>query len=685
MIFEYSLWWIFPILVLSAAVAWLKFKKISKLPDIPFGLALFISSLRFAVLFVLLFLLLKPTLSFVRNRMEKPLLIIAQDNSASLLNNKDSLYYRNEYEESLKNKIAQLEDKFTVEWLTFGSDTKKSGSVDFSENHTDISGIFDYIADNYYKRPEALLLLSDGLYNTGVNPRYKMIPYPVYSVALGDTVETPDVYVRNLESDKFNFIKTIFPIKTEIVAVKQKGKSIRCILRENGNTIKEEVVLIDADNFVKEIVFEAEAKQKGVVKYTVSLESEFAERSKANNQASTFVNILDNSGEIAVYYTAPHPDIAALLNAINVSGIYSCSAHRFTDPLTEIKSNLILLHNPEPEDPNYQKIVELAAKRKVSLWYILTTRKSIQDFARFGKAYTADFSTEVNEYATISFNREFPFFEFTEQEINGFTAYPPVVVPFGEIKSIAGRPLFTQKIKNTLTGNGLLSFYDNNDFKTCYFWGEGLWKWRLFSYKESGNHELFNLLINKIVSYLATQKGNDRFINDIQALYDETDKTVVNVELYNDSYELVNTPDVKLWLKYEDKDFNYILNRNRDKYRIDLGNLPAGEYRYTLSTNLKGEDFEKQGLFFVRTQNPELNDVVANRELLGNISNHSGGQMVSMDNLDQLIQSMDQDSHFKPNYKSEVKQIDLSEIKWLGIILLFLICIEWFFLKYFVG
>lgn len=686
MVFEYSYWWIAPILFLSVGVAWFKFKKISTLPDIPRWLSILISTLRFAVVFILLFLLLKPALSFVRNVMERPLLIIAQDNSASLLNGKDSSYYKNEYGESLKKELSSLSDKYNVEWLTFSQNVQKNEQIDFIGNRTDIAGVFDYIDKNHlYQVPQAVVLLSDGIYNTGVNPRYKMLSYPVHTVGLGDTTEYPDVFIKSIEADKFNFIKTIFPVKVNLAAIKQKGKTVKCILKENGNTIGERSITIDHDNFATEIVFEAEAKQKGIVKYSVQLETGFAERSSENNNAMTFVNVIDNSGNIAIYYAAPHPDIAAINSVIEASGIYTSSTHSFNEPLKDQNITLFILHNPLPNNPNYRRIMELSEKKKIPVWYVLTTREAISAFARFGKAYSVNFGNNLNEYATIAYNGDFPFFEFTGQEIKAMSDYPPLIVPLGEIKSNAGRSLFTQKIKGTVTSNGIVNFYDNNDVRSCYFWGDGLWKWRLYSYRENGNHELFNLLINKIVGYLAAKKGNERFITNTRPLYDETEEVVIDAELYNDSYELVNTPDVKLVLKTNNQDFNYLLNRYGDKYRISLGNLQVGEYSYSFTTNLKGESFEKKGVFYVRSQNPEINDVVANKQLLKDIAINSGGKFIELSQLHSLVTSLNNDTSSRITYRSVAKHVELTEIGGLGILLLLLLCIEWFLLKYFVS
>ncbi len=685
MLFEYSYWWVIPMLLVSGGVAYFKFKKISKLPDISRGINLLISSLRFLSVFLLLFLLLKPTLTFLRQLKEKPFIIVAQDNSASLLNNKDSSYYRNEYEEFLTGLLAGLDNKFDMEWLTFDQTVRKNKDIDFGGHYTNISRLFSYIDEQYIHRsPKAVILLSDGVYNTGLNPRYKLNNYPVYTVILGDTTEIPDVYIKEITCDKFNFVHTIFPLKAEVAAIGQEGRKIKCVLKENGKVLETREVYVDRNNFLTEETFGVEAERKGLIRYTLELETGFEERSGENNKAEVYVHILDNRGNVAIYYTAPHPDIAAITDVLQGSGIYTSTSHSFQDPLTDLNANLIILHNPEPGNSNYQQIVKMAKERRIAVWNILTTRESIQALARYGTNYQVSFTNKENEYATPAFNRNFPYFEFTEEEINGFAAYPPLVVPFGEIKTGAGRELFTQKIKTTVTANGMFSFYDDNNWKVACLWGEGLWKWKLFSFKENGNHELFNTLIYKTVNYLANQRGNERFLHDIKPLYDETEEMVINVELYNESYELVNTPDVSLSLKYNGKDYNYILNRNGEKYRIRLGNLMAGEYVYDLSVTWKGEHFAKQGSFYVRTQNPELNDQIANYQLMKEIAEYSGGECVELADMEQLLELLNTQERFTTVSRNELSYADLGELKWLGILLLIMLCIEWFLLKYFV-
>lgn len=686
MVFEYSYGWILPAFIVAITLAYFKFRKLSKLPDIRRGVVILICSIRFLVLFTLLLLLLSPAIALVKKWREKPLVIVAQDNSSSLVKNKDSLYYRTEYKASLAQMIQQLEQKYDVVRLTFGQKTEKNGDLNFSDNRTDIAGVVDYINRHFVgKQPDAMVLLSDGIYNSGLNPLYKNLNMPVFTVALGDTTRYADVVLQNVVVDKFHFIRTVFPIKAEIKAFRQAGKKLKCILKENGNIISEKIISVDKADFLSDIIFEVEAGKTGVIKYTVSIEPVDNEYTVENNQADTWVNVIDNTGAITIYTDTPHPDIAAIVNAIQATDLYRCSVRRLAEWTDTLKTQLMIFHNPDPGNAAYQRIVKAAEKRKLSRWYILTNRESMLNFSRYHSHYTADFETGLNEYTTVDINRNFSLFELSEEATEAYRNYPPLIVPFGTISTGAGRVLFRQKIKGNSLDNGILGFYETNGNRTGYFWGEGLWRWRLYSYRESGSHEVFNALIHKIIGYLAIRNGAERLVHDLNMLYNENEEIVVNAELYNKSFELVNTPEMTLNLKHEGKEFDYQLPRYGDKYRMNMGNLPPGEYSYRLSVVQEDESLTKTGIFYVRSYNPESNNLVADHTLLKEIAEHTNAQMIPVQELDRLIGCIRQNTNLKSVYKEEIRYVDLKEVEVIGLILLLLLCIEWFLLKWFAG
>ena len=63
----------------------------------------------------------------------------------------------------------------------------------------------------------------------------------------------------------------------------------------------------------------------------------------------------------------------------------------------------------------------------------------------------------------------------------------------------------------------------------------------------------------------------------------------------------------------------------------------------------------------------------------------TGGQMVEKQDMAQLLDILNENGQFNPVYKSEVKYMGLSEWNILGLILILLLCTEWFLLKYFIS
>lgn len=685
-IFELSYWWLLPFLFLSAIVAWFKYKKLSQLPDIPFIIRIVVPLFRFLTIFLLCFLLLNPVRVVVHKIKEKPLLVIAQDNSSSIIKNKDSLYYLTDYKENLDKAILELQEKFDIENWVFGSSVRLNDSINFSDSHTDISEVMEYATERFMtRRPAGMVLLTDGLCNSGVNPRYKLPDFPIWTVGLGDTISYPDVYIRSVETDKFNFINTVFPLKLEFGALKQKGGEVKCILLENGKRIAEKTLIADHEHFLSEVLFDIEATHKGIIKYTLLLESNKPERTLENNRIDTWVQIIDNATNIAIIAEAPHPDVSAIVNALNMSSIYHPHSYYFYENLDTLKADVFILHNPSPASGEYGRLIEKIRQDNSSIWYILTDRDRIKDFAQANGNYSVDFSmsTDKYEYAFPKVNDRFPYFEFTDEEIKEYESYPPLEVPLGKIDVKAGYSLINQQINNTPTNNGMFVFYQQAGQRIAYLWGEGLWKWRMFSYNESGNHESFNTLVHKIVNYLSLDKGGERLVHDFRPVYGEEEEILLNVELYNDSYELFNTPDMNLKLKQGEHSYNYLLNRTDKKYRIQLGNLTPGEYNYQLMTELNGEKLEKEGIFYVRSYSPEQNNVVADHLLLRDIAKNTNGAFFSSRDIEVLVRQLNNNEQFKSVYKLNTETEDLNKMKLLGLIILVLLCVEWFLLRYY--
>src|SRR3972149_7033140 len=105
---EYPLWYLIFCLALGGLYAFILYNRDKHLIELSLSLKRTMAFFRFTVIGLLAFLLLNPLLKLIFRQVEKPIVVIAQDNSESLIIGKDSSYYKNEYKETLNNLISDL-------------------------------------------------------------------------------------------------------------------------------------------------------------------------------------------------------------------------------------------------------------------------------------------------------------------------------------------------------------------------------------------------------------------------------------------------------------------------------------------------------------------------------------------------------------------------------------------------
>ena len=132
---------------------------------------------------------------------EPPTELLAHDNSPSLVLAKDSVFYRTDYRTQLDAVRERLHRDFQVDEYLFGQEVRDFDLLDFSDQLTDLSSFLQTAERKYYKRNVgAVVLFTDGLYNRGFEPSLlaERFPFPIYTVALGDTLSYPDLFVKEV-------------------------------------------------------------------------------------------------------------------------------------------------------------------------------------------------------------------------------------------------------------------------------------------------------------------------------------------------------------------------------------------------------------------------------------------------------------------------------------------------------
>jgi len=291
-------------------------------------------------------------------------------------------------------------------------------------------------------------------------------------------------------------------------------------------------------------------------------------------------------------------------------------------------------------------------------------------------------SASFNEVSGI-LNPEFSLFSVGPEIEHMISGFPPLHVPFGQYKpGTASQVLMYQKIGNVATKIPLILFNQGVDRKTATIAGEGIWRWRMANYVKAGNQQAFDELFSKIIQYMAVKEDKSQFRVMLKNSFSENEAVEIDAELYNDSYQLVNDPEVNIVITDANKkSFPYAFTRTSNAYYLNAGTLPPGEYSYKATTSFGGKAFQKTGMFSVMALNVETMNTVANHSLLNNMASRHKGKMVYPNQLDQLEELLTARDDLKTIVYSQQRYTDLVSFLPVLLLLLTLLSAEWFIRK----
>lgn len=633
---------------------------------------------RFSSITLMTLLLLDIFIKNSTTEVEKPIIIIAQDNSSSIIANKDSSEIKNKYLPDLIKFTKAFKEKYTVKLYQFDSESKPTETFDFKGKETDISKVFADIENNYANsNVGAIVLATDGIYNKGKNPLHSKskLNAPIYTIAFGDTIEQKDAWIQAINQNQIAYLGNSFPIEIIVNASGLKNKSVNLSISQNGLVIKNEKISIQSENFSKPFNFSIEATKTGLQKYTVTLSDLTEDKNKTNNVQSFFVDVIDNRDKILIVANAPHPDIAAIHESISATQTYEVDIVLINELTTSIKPySLIILHQVNAIPP---KVLEELKTNKKSIFYIgLNPPPTLFNFSM------PLASNKLNDAEAI-LNKDFSLFELSREFKNGVNEWPAIKCNFGSFNLTNGSyALMNQRIGVVNTETPLFIFNETNGVKTAGFFGDGLWRWKLRDYLDHESHQLFNELIHKTLQYLSTKADKSFFRVYSKKIIYENESIDFTAELYNQSYELISEPDVTLVLTNEKNNrFNFTFSKKQNNYQLTAGQFPSGEYSYEANAKVGDKVYKKTGNIIIKEIISEKINTLANHALLYQLSKESGGKLVYKNDLDQLQQSILKNESIKSISYLQKQITDLINLKWLFALILALLATEWYIRK----
>ncbi len=634
------------------------------------GLTILLFALRTVVVATVVMLFINPYIKQRTYKIEQPIIVLAQDNSESIILTKDSVFYKTKYPKLIDSLTEVFGKNYDVEIILFGSDVTDLGrhferNDVFKEQYSNITEALTTISRQFYKRNVgAVLLLSDGIVNQGINPELNIenYPFPIYTVTLGDTVAYPSMTIKEVRYNKTVQANMLFPLRVTANATNFKGSDMNVVVKMDGAEVENMVVPVTSNRFSKTFDFNIDSGDEGTKQIDIIC-TDAARHVPTSRRI--FINVTDKKYRVLCIAGAPHPDIAAIKSALDDHFEFDV---RYDDNVDDwSRYDLVILHN-------YSMRSSIPSLSIIGSDFDAFNES--QDIVKIKRG-----AANTNLDVKGRFNNAFGLFTINSGIKNEISSYPPLALPHCEIAFNAHHDdVLLMNIMDLETPNPLLAFAnDNEGNKHAFMFGTGCWRWKLYEYFHHKNNEGFNEIFSKTVKYLLTEKDKELTINHKES-YLSTENISISAELRNPSRELINEPDLHISINNA---YEYVFSKGDSNYNLNIGMLPEGIYNYRAHTSFGGAEYNASGTFTVESLGVEAQDLTADIERMRSLASQTGGHHYYITDIQKIIQDLNNDERITSVSREETRYDDLINIKWLLFSILGLITIEWVLRKMF--
>lgn len=635
--------------------------------------------LRFISIFSILLLLINPKFEQLKTYVEKPNLIVAVDNSSSVthLNQKEKA---KKVLRTISNNEL-LNEKFNVDIYTFGEAFRSydSVSVSFSEKQTNIDEAFSKLTQIYKKTTSPTIVITDGNQTYGNDYEFIASSYkqPIYPVILGDTATYTDLKIQQLNVNRYAYLKNSFPVETILVYNGNNNVNSRFVVTRGNSIVYSQSINLTKSKNSKTINFTLPASNVGVGTYKATIVPIKSEKNKINNTKNFAIEVINQKTEIAIVSDFYHPDLGTFKKSIESNEQRSVSLLNPNELEGQINEfQLVILYQP---NNSFAKVIELLQKENKNKFVIIGPKTDLDFLNDSIREYTHDITNQKESYQAILNQNYSP---FIIDDIN-FESFPPLISNYDPvIFSVPFKTILGKSIRALAINEPLLTTFETEGRREAVLFGENIWQWRAQSFINSKSFNEFDNFIGKLVQYLASNKRKNRLNIEYESFYNGGHNVILKAQFFDKNYVFDTRESLNITVKNkasnEEKVYPLILRNNN--YVVDLNNLPASEYSFTIrATN---ENISKNGSFRILEYNVEQQFLNANVTKLQQIATNSGGLSYFIGNTERIISDLLNDNRFIPVQKSNKNIIPLIDYKYLLFLIAFCLAFEWFLRKY---
>jgi hypothetical protein len=633
--------------------------------------------LRFATLFSILVLIINPKFISETFTIEKPKLPILVDNSASI-NVLNQIGNVNSLLSSLRENEA-LNDKFDLSFFSFGSDFTDSDSLTFSEKNTNISKALGSVDELFKNEVAPVLLITDGNQTLGNDYEFygSGLKNQVFPVILGDSTKYTDLKIELLNTNRYAYLKNQFPVETILVYSGTTSVNSQFIVKQGNSIVYKENLSFSSIDKTKTVSFAIPASGVGVQKYTAQILPLQDEKNTTNNVKLFAVEVIDQATNVLVVSQITHPDLGAFKKSITTNEQRRVTFKKPSEAVSILNDyQLIFLYQP---DRNFREIYSEIAKLNKNTFVITGLQTDWNFLNSIQKNYNKNVNNQPEE---VSGGLNPNFGTFAIDDI-GFGNLKPLKSLFGELEILAPHEVILEQYIDGIASEAPMLITMEVDGVRHAIWdGEDIWKWRAQVFLDTDSFEEFDNFFGKIVQYLASNKRRSRLEVSNETFYYNNNAIKVSAQYFDQNFVFDSRVSLIITvINSETKakvDLPMLLKNNF--YEIDLNNLPAGDYAYSVAVS--DQSVSRSGSFTILDFNVEQQFLNAEVTKLQRLATNTDGKAFFITEKAEIIDALLTDNRYQQIQKRAQKVVPLVDWKYLLGLIILLLTAEWFIRKY---
>ncbi|WP_299781032.1 VWA domain-containing protein [uncultured Formosa sp.] len=631
--------------------------------------------LRFITIFSILLLLINPKFEQLELTTVKPKLLVAVDNSNSIVQLEQTEQAKQAVQAIRSN--SELNKKFNIEYYNFGKTLNTSQALTFTEKQTDISSALNALQDIYQDEVAPTILITDGNQTFGSYYEFSNYNQPVYPIILGDTTTYIDLSIRQLNVNKYAYLKNKFPIETILAYNGKETVNTTFFVTSGKQTVYSKNITFNATHTSEVLQFTLPAHKVGLSAYKAQLKPLKFEKNKVNNIKNFAIEVIDEKMNVAIVSNFYHPDLGMLKKSIESNEQRSVSILKPNEIKSKLNDfNLVILYQPD----NQFKFIFDAIKAENKNVFIISGSQTDWFFLNEQTNYYEHDITSQTEMYQGAFNTSFSNFIVDDLD---FESFPPLQSAFGDLTFFAPyETLLFKKVGNIVTKAPLLATLESNGRREAILLGENIWQWRAESFINEKSFNTFDNFIGKLVQYLSSTKRKSRLVVDFESFYEGVNNVIIKAQFFNKNYEFDGKESLQIKLKNKNtnkiSEVPFVLKNNN--YQVDLNHLEAAEYEFTVSAIT--ENISQSGSFTVLEYNVEQQFLNANVSKLNLLARKTEGTSYLIANYQSLFEDLISNKKYTTIQKSSKTARGLIDWTYVLGIIVFCLSLEWFIRKY---